>query len=88
MPSWEMFEHYCRDHPEYREQVAAGVGQRARLGGKGSILGWARYVGRERSQHRHADVRRLGAAQGTAEEVRLHPENIVAAAKHQIAAAR
>ena len=21
MPSWEMFEHYCRDHPEYREQV-------------------------------------------------------------------
>ena len=21
MPSWEMFEHYCRHHPEYREQV-------------------------------------------------------------------
>jgi len=21
MPSWEIFEHYCREHPEYREQV-------------------------------------------------------------------
>ena len=21
MPSWEIFEHHCREHPEYREQV-------------------------------------------------------------------
>ena len=33
MPSWEMFEHYCREHPEYREQVLPRFGHRARLGG-------------------------------------------------------
>ena len=21
MPSWEIFEHYCREHPDYRELV-------------------------------------------------------------------
>ena len=31
MPSWEMFERYCRDHPEYREQVLPSVGHRPRL---------------------------------------------------------
>ncbi len=45
MPSWELFERYCRHHPEYREQilpsaVAARVSVEA-----GSTLGWARYVG-------------------------------------------
>jgi transketolase len=45
MPSWEMFEHYTRDHPEYREQVLPqSVTARVSVE-KGSTLGWARYVG-------------------------------------------
>ena len=37
-----------------------------------STFGWARYVGADGPQHRHADLRRVGAAEGPAEEVRLH----------------
>jgi transketolase len=45
MPSWELFERHCRDHPEYREQVLpAAVTARVSVE-KGSTLGWARYVG-------------------------------------------
>jgi transketolase len=45
MPSWEMSEHYCRDHPEYREKVLPkSVTARVSVE-KGSTLGWARYVG-------------------------------------------
>jgi transketolase len=42
MPSWEMFEHYCRAHPEYREQVLPeSVNARVSVE-QGSTLGWAR----------------------------------------------
>jgi transketolase len=45
MPSWELFEHYCREHPEYREQVLpSSVTARISVE-EGSTLGWARYVG-------------------------------------------
>ena len=45
MPSWEIFEHYCREHPEYREQVLPeSVTARVSVE-KASTLGWARYVG-------------------------------------------
>ena len=45
MPSWELFEGYCRDHPEYREQVLpAAVTARVSVE-SGSTLGWERYVG-------------------------------------------
>ena len=45
MPSWELFERYCREHPEYREHVLPG-GIAARVSvEQGSTLGWARYVG-------------------------------------------
>ena len=73
MPSWELFEHYCREHPEYREQVLPDVGDRARLGGTGvhARLGALRRPARP--QHRHGDLRRVGAAEGTAEEIRLRP---------------
>jgi transketolase len=44
MPSWELFERYCRDHAEYREQVLPSS-VRARVSvEQGSTLGWARYV--------------------------------------------
>ena len=45
MPSWEIFERYCRDHPEYREQVLPrSVAARVSVE-EASTLGWARYVG-------------------------------------------
>ena len=46
MPSWEMSrQHYCRDHPDYREQVLPSA-VRARVSvEKGSTLGWSQYVG-------------------------------------------
>ena len=36
-----------------------------------STIGWERYVGRHGARHRDEDVRRLGAVEGAAEEVRL-----------------
>ena len=35
MPSWEMFEHHCREHPEYRESVLPVGGDGPRVGGAG-----------------------------------------------------
>jgi transketolase len=45
MPSWELFERYCREHPEYREHVLPpSVAARVSVE-QGSTFGWARYVG-------------------------------------------
>ena len=45
MPSWELFERHCREHPEYREDVLpSSVTARVSVE-EGSTLGWARYVG-------------------------------------------
>jgi transketolase len=44
MPSWELFERYCRDHPEYREHVLPWS-VTAQSVEEGSTLGWERYVG-------------------------------------------
>jgi transketolase len=88
MPSWEMFEHYCRHHPEYRDQVLPkAVGARVSVE-KGSTLGWARYVG--------ADGHSIGmetfGASAPLKELKkkfgFTPANVIAAAKQQIAEAR
>jgi transketolase len=88
MPSWEMFEHYYRDHPEYREQVLPeSVSARVSVE-KASTLGWAQYVGR------HGDsigMETFGASAPLKElqkKFGFTPENVVAAAKRQIARAR
>ncbi len=45
MPSWEMFEYYCRKHPEYRESVLpAAVTARVSVE-LASTFGWERYIG-------------------------------------------
>ena len=44
MPSWEIFEYYCRQHPEYREHVLPAVTARVSVE-QAATLGWARYVG-------------------------------------------
>jgi transketolase len=87
MPSWEMFEHYCRDHPEYREQVLPqSVAARVSVE-KASTLGWARYVG---SSGQSVGMETFGASAPLKElqkKFGFTPEHIVAAAKQQIARA-
>jgi transketolase len=88
MPSWELFERYCRDHPDYREEVLPdAVAARVSVE-KGSTLGWARYVGR----HGHSlGMETFGASAPLAQlqkKFGFSPENIVAAAQTQIAAAK
>jgi len=88
MPSWEIFEHYCRQHPEYREQVLPkSVTARVSVE-KGSILGWARYVGN--SGH-SIGMETFGASAPLKElqkKFGFTPENVIRAAKEQIAQAR
>jgi transketolase len=88
MPSWEMFEHYCRDHPEYREQVLPkSVTARVSVE-QGSTHGWERYVG---SDGRSIGMETFGASAPLKElqkKFGFTPANIVAGAKDQIALAR
>ena len=68
MPSWDIFEHQPQS---YREEVLPPAVKARIAVEQGSELGWERYVGRRRPRHRHEDLRRLGAAQGAAAQVRL-----------------
>jgi transketolase len=88
MPSWEIFERYCRDHPEYREQVLPeSVAARVSVE-KASTLGWARYVG---ASGQSIGMETFGASAPLAElqkKFGFTPAHIVAAARQQIARAR
>jgi transketolase len=88
MPSWEMFEHYCRDHPDYREQVLPEAVTARVSVEKASTLGWTRYVGRRG----HSIGMETFGASAPLKELQKRfgftAENIVVAAKHQIATAR
>ena len=69
MPSWELFD----DQPqEYRDRVLPPDGHGAGLGGAGLDVRLGPVRRRHGTQHRHALLRRVGPAQGPAEEVRLH----------------
>jgi transketolase len=88
MPSWEVFEYYCREHPEYREHVLpAAVTARVSVE-QASTLGWARYVG---TTGHTIGMETFGASAPLKELQRkfgFTPESIVAAAKEQVAQAR
>ena len=88
MPSWEIFEYYCRQHPEYREHVLpAAVTARVSVE-QAATLGWARYVG---MTGRSIGMETFGASAPLKELQRkfgFTPESIVAAAKAQVAQAR
>jgi transketolase len=88
MPSWELFEYYCRKHPEYREHVLpAAVTARVSVE-QGSTLGWTRYVG---TTGHTIGMETFGASAPLKELQRkfgFTPEYIVAAAKKQLAHAR
>ena len=83
MPSWEIFEYYCREHPEYREHVLpAAVTARVSVE-QASTLGWARYVG---TTGHTIGMETFGASAPLKELQRkfgFTPESIVAAAKEQ-----
>ena len=88
MPSWEIFERYCRDHPEYREQVLPrSVTARVSVE-EASTLGWARYVG---SSGHSMGLDTFGASAPLKElqkKFGFVPESIVVAARQQIEKAR
>jgi transketolase len=88
MPSWELFEHYCRDHPDYREHVLPeSVTARVSVE-KASTLGWSRYVGRGG----HSIGMDTFGASAPLKELQKRfgfvSENIIGAAKEQVARAR
>jgi transketolase len=88
MPSWELFEQYCREHPDYREQVLPDAVTARVSVEQGATLGWARYVGR----HGHSIGMDTFGASAPLKELQTKfgfvPETVVAAARAQIARAR
>ena len=88
MPSWEVFEYYCRDHPEYREEVLPNsVAARVSVE-QGSTLGWAQYVGR---RGHSIGMKTFGASAPLKElqkKFGFTPQTVIAAAKQQIAGER
>jgi transketolase len=87
MPSWEMFEYYCRDHPEYREQMLPrSVTARVSVE-QGSTLGWTKYVG---AAGHSIGMETFGASAPLKElqkKFGFTVENVIAAAKLQMAQA-
>jgi transketolase len=72
MPSWEMFEYYCRQHPEYRDQVLPSEVTARVSVEQASTFGWERYIG---STGHAIGMETFGASsapQGTAAQVRVH----------------
>jgi transketolase len=88
MPSWELFEQYCREHPDYREQVLPDAVTARVSVEQGATLGWARYVGR----HGHSiGMETFGASAPLKELQRKFGfvlDNVIDAARAQIARAR
>jgi hypothetical protein len=88
MPSWELFELYCREHPDYREQVLPDAVTARVSVEQGATLGWARYVGR----HGHSIGMETFGASAPLKELQKKfgfvPGNIIEAARAQIARAR
>ena len=88
MPSWEIFEYYCRQHPAYREHVLpAAVTARVSVE-QASTLGWARYVG---STGHTIGMETFGASaplKALQHKFGFTPEAIVTAAKAQLAKGR
>jgi transketolase len=88
MPSWELFEQYCREHPDYREEVLPDAVTARVSVEQGATLGWARYVGR----HGHSiGMETFGASAPLKELQRKFgfvPDKVVDAARAQIARAR
>jgi transketolase len=88
MPSWELFEQYCRTTPAYRNEVLPdSVSARVSVE-KASTLGWARYVG---TQGASIGMDTFGASaplQELQKKFGFTVDNVVAAARQQAARTR
>jgi transketolase len=88
MPSWEIFEYYCRKHPEYHESLLpAAVTARVSVE-QAATFGWAQYVG---TTGQTIGMKTFGASAPLKElqkKFGFTPEAVVAAAKEQVAKAR
>jgi transketolase len=84
MPSWELFEHHCREHPEYRDEVLP-VRVKARVSvEQASVFGWERYVG---TTGQVIGINTFGASAPLKElqtKFGFTPDRIVEAAKNQL----
>jgi transketolase len=84
MPSWEMFEHHCRDNPAYRESVIpSAVAARVSVE-LASTFGWERYIG---LSGQALGMKTFGASAPLKElqkKFGFTPEHIVAAVKAQV----
>jgi transketolase len=88
MPSWELFEHHCKEHPEYREEVLpAAVTARVSVE-QASTFGWSQYVGLTG----HAIGMKTFGASAPLKELQkkfgFTVDAVVAAARDQVAKAR
>ena len=88
MPSWDIFEYYCKKHPEYRESVLpARVTARLAVE-QASTFGWDRYIG---SAGRCIGMETFGASAPLKElqkKFGFTPERVVAVAKELVAKPR
>jgi transketolase len=85
MPSWEVFEYYCRKHPEYREEVLPEQVKARVSVEQAGVFGWERYVG---SSGHMIGMNTFGASAPLKElqtKFGFTPEHIVEAARQQIA---
>ncbi len=88
MPSWELFEQHCRSIPDYRTEVLPeSVTARVSVE-KASTLGWTRYVG----THGHSIGMDTFGASAPLKELQkkfgFTVDNVVAAARSQVARTR
>jgi transketolase len=84
MPSWEIFEYYCRKHPEYREQVLPSAVTARVSVEQASTFGWGEYVG---PQGRRIGMKTFGASAPLKElqkKFGFTSEAVVAAAKEVV----
>ena len=70
MPSWELFE---QQDDAYRASVLPPSVTRRVAVEQPSVLGWDRYAGTQRRDHRHENLWRVGAIEGFAQQIRLYP---------------
>jgi transketolase len=88
MPSWELFEQHCREHPEYREQVLPSQVKARVSVEQASEFGWERYVG---NTGRMIGMNTFGASAPLKElqtKFGFTPDRIVEAAREQVRRAR
>jgi transketolase len=84
MPSWDMFEHYCAQHPEYRETVLPSAVTARVSVEQASTFGWERYVG---MSGQILGMKTFGASaplKALQKRFGFEPEHVVDAARQQV----